>query len=350
MDDSIALLIYIILPILEKNGIDDELRCFRLLNDLKEISVLRSDFCKKNSTENWQNKFFESDKIILDYNHEIGMEKDLILCNNEIEIENEIEKLKRANLPPGLVSSFELTNPIYANLNNIEWDENGENYFRVLAASQIPPQGWSDIIEHMRFRLEMTADEYDNGSLVHFHGSSAISVVDRNSEVDLLIRIPILNTNALSKIIENKKIKQKIIENSNQLKNILDNKIIEKTQFALIKVQDCIAVTRVTITEHINKQKKLYDTRQLSKLNADSELICKIGDRTSEAILKIIDTQKHENSAITVQDNELKLLKESLIINENLIHTSREDVLKTFSELVPNIGYQIEKTTDHYGK
>ena len=274
-----------------------------------------------------------------DYDEDAEYEKELSAnetwCESKQNLHHEVVR-----------SPFELINPYSVDISYTEYGISGEQIFKVLAGSQVAPTGWSDVTEHMRFRLEMSVDEYEAGSIVSFYGSSAISVCDRNSQVDLLIKIPSLGEKVTKLLVEKKEINTKIQEISSPLPTLVN---INKSQFILTKISECISMTRNTVIEHVNKQKKNIDARSLSKLNADSELICKIGDRLTESSQKYIDTQKHDNSEFKITNSTIKKLRVSLSNIEKNILMDQENMLNMLGGMVPHIGYHIEKTEKSFG-
>ena len=110
-------------------------------------------------------------------------------------------------------------------------------------------------------------------------------------------------------------------------------------------------MTRGTITQHINKLKRNpVDARQLSKLNADSELICKIGDRVSETSIKQLENEKNDNVEYAAGSIESKKLKVVLSTCEKNILAVREGTMGALTALVPDIGYAVMSSQSPFGK
>ena len=364
-DDCIALLIYIVLPILEKRGIKEDLRTFSLLEYLCDYRFYRSkyfDFANIMEPTGLMGNYYNSKNI--DNSSSNNNSKNNNNSNNnsstkEIDKDMEYEKelllneswyKSKQNVASKQIidSPFDLINPSSVNINNTEYGLYGEPVYAILAHSQLAPFGWGDVIEHVRFRLELSLDEYEVGSVVSFYGSSALSVCDRNSKVNLMIKIPSLGEKTLKLMSEKNEIKQKIM---NSIPTTLSSTmLINKSQYILSKISDCILLTRNTIIEHVNKQKKIIDTRSLSKLNADSELICKIGDRLIESSQKDIAIHKQENNDLKLTNNFLKKLRTSLVNIEKNILLDRENMLNMLGGLVPHIGYHVHQTEETYGK
>ena len=244
-------------------------------------------------------------------------------------------------------SPFPSVSPAFGiNVNEVEWGENGDSFFRALALTQSHPLGWNDVVEHMRFRLEMLVDGYQAGSTVSLTGSSALGVCDGTAEVDLLLRLPIFENQLKTLLSEKKELKKSIAALLP-----LDYSAITSAQFVLNKIQDCISMTRGTITQHINKLKRNpVDARQLSKLNADSELICKIGDRVSETSIKTLENEKNDNVEYAAGSIESKTLKVALSTCEKNILSVREGTMGALTSLVPDIGYAVMSSQSPFGK
>lgn len=103
--------------------------------------------------------------------------------------------------------------------------------------------------------------------------------------------------------------------------------------------------------EHIEKLKKrTIEARILSKLNADSDLICKIGDRISETSQKNLDIQKYENAQFTGSAAVSKSLKVALSACETNIAVAKSTATNMLRAKLPNIGYNILKPHEQYGK
>ena len=103
--------------------------------------------------------------------------------------------------------------------------------------------------------------------------------------------------------------------------------------------------------EHIEKLKKrTMEARVLSKLNADSDLICKIGDRIGETSQKNLDTQKNENAQYTETAVESKMLKVALSACETNIAVAKSTATNMLKSKLPNIGYNILQPHEQYGK
>ena len=329
-----------VLPVLEKRGINEELRTPRLLKYLSDYRSYRENFFdERNGAEPTG---FVGRNMSKSANYDEDAEYEEELLANEKWCES------KQNVRPEVVRSpFELINPCSVDISYAEYGISGEPVFKMLASSQVSPIGWCDVTEHMRFRLEMAIDEYEAGSIVSIYGSSAISVCDRNSQVDLLIKIPSLGEKTMKLLVDKKEMNSKIQEISSPLPSLVN---INKSQFILTKITECISVTRSTVIEHVNKQKKNIDARSLSKLNADSELICKIGDRLTESSQKEIDSQKPDNSEFKTTNSAIKKLRVSLSNIEKNILLDQENMLNMLGGMVPHIGYHIEKTDKSFGK
>jgi hypothetical protein len=96
-------------------------------------------------------------------------------------------------------------------------------------------------------------------------------------------------------------------------------------------------------------KKNPVEARLLSKLNADSELICKIGDRMNETSQKNLDTQKNENAQFMVSSVESKKLKVTLSTCEKNLTSARESMMGVVGGMVPHIGYHIVHSSEQYG-
>jgi hypothetical protein len=101
-------------------------------------------------------------------------------------------------------------------------------------------------------------------------GSAALDLCDSKAEVDLLLSLPSTDVKNTIHIKEKTdlliEIKNLDIINENEKEKVLTN------------VQNSLIHIRQVISEYINNLKKsTIEPRKISKLNADSELICKIG-------------------------------------------------------------------------
>ena len=333
LDDCIALLVYIVLPVLDKTGLQEDLRTPRLLRELKEYRILIGEYSKdkKGSVPDaWEGQAEGPNSNFHD-----DLEREVIL--------NDSWYLDTAST---VSSPFSPVSPATnVNLNNMEWGSNGDVFLNALALTQVPPSGWADVIEHMRFRLEMLVDEYEKGSAVSLHGASALGMCDRNAEVDLVVAIPSLCESSSALLAERAELKSAI---STLLPPHLEG--ITAAQFVLGTLQECVSTTRGTIQEHVCKVKKNpIEARLLSKLNADSELICKIGDRMNETSQKNLDTQKNENAQFMVSSVETKQLKVTLSTCEKNLASTRESMMSMVGGMVPHIGYHIVHSSEQYG-
>jgi hypothetical protein len=62
--------------------------------------------------------------------------------------------------------------------------------------------GWDDVIEHMRFRLELLVNEVESSSTISLYGSAALDLCDSKAEVDLLLSLPTINAKNIVHIKE----------------------------------------------------------------------------------------------------------------------------------------------------
>ena len=340
LDDCISLLVYVILPVLEKRGLAEDLRTPRLLKELKEYRLLVGEHLKnkdhktQSASTGWPGMIPQEGSL-----HNTSRDD----CDREIAINQlwySAPKVMQYSPFPSVSPAFGI------NVNGVEWGENGDSFFRALAQTQSHPLGWNDVVEHMRFRLEMLVDGYQAGSTVSLTGSSALGVCDGTAEVDLLLRLPIFENQLKTLLTEKNELKKSI---ASLLP--LDYTTITSAQFVLNKIQDCISMTRGTITQHINKLKRNpVDARQLSKLNADSELICKIGDRVSETSIKQLENEKNDNVEYAAGSIESKKLKVVLSTCEKNILAVREGTMGALTALVPDIGYAVMSSQSPFGK
>lgn len=334
---------YVVLPVLEKRGLADDLRSPRLLKELKEYRLLVGEHLKNKDSKDskaqgvtvgWPGMHSQDGSL-----HNTSRDD----CDREIAI----NQLWYSTPKAMQYSPFPTVSPAFGtNVNGVDWGENGDSFFRALALTQFYPPGWNDVVEHMRFRLEMLVDGYQAGSTVSLTGSSALGVCDGTAEVDLLLRLPVFE-NTLKTLTKER----------NELKKSISALLpaeysgITAAQFVLNKIQDCISMTRGTISQHINKLKRSpVDARQLSKLNADSELICKIGDRVSETSIKTLENEKNENAEYTAGSAESKKLKVTLSTCEKNIQAAREGTMGALTDLVPDIGYIVQSSQSPFGK
>jgi hypothetical protein len=197
LDDCISLLVHIVLPVLDKTGLQDDLRTPRLLRELKEYRILIGEYSKVSKgtvPDGWEGQ--EG----LNSNFNDDLEREVILNDSWY-----LDTAAPVSSPFSPVSPA--TN---VNLNAMEWGTNGDVFLNALALTQVPPSGWADVIEHMRFRLEMLVDDYEKGSVVSLHGASALGVCDRNAEVDLVVAIPSLSESSSVLLTERAELKKAI--------------------------------------------------------------------------------------------------------------------------------------------
>jgi hypothetical protein len=197
LDDCISLLVHIVLPVLDKTGLQDDLRTPRLLRELKEYRILIGEYSKVSKgtvPDGWEGQ--EG----LNSNFNDDLEREVILNDSWY-----LDTAAPVSSPFSPVSPA--TN---VNLNTMEWGTNGDVFLNALALTQVPPSGWADVIEHMRFRLEMLVDDYEKGSAVSLHGASALGVCDRNAEVDLVVAIPSLSESSTVLLAERAELKKAI--------------------------------------------------------------------------------------------------------------------------------------------
>jgi hypothetical protein len=395
LDDCISLLVHIVLPVLDKTGLQDDLRTPRLLRELKEYRILIGEYSKVSKgtvPDGWEGQ--EG----LNSNFNDDLEREVILNDSWY-----LDTAAPVSSPFSPVSPA--TN---VNLNAMEWGTNGDVFLNALALTQVPPSGWADVIEHMRFRLEMLVDDYEKGSVVSLHGASALGVCDRNAEVDLVVAIPSLSESSSVLLTERAELKKAIssllpphIESITAAQFVLGTlqryvshiyrliflfdtsslsffiSFLHPFPHSLLSpslsplrlplllstlshsipsllipgtLQECVSTTRGTISEHVSKVKKNpVEARLLSKLNADSELICKIGDRMNETSQKNLDTQKNENAQFMVSSVESKKLKVTLSTCEKNLTSARESMMGVVGGMVPHIGYHIVHSSEQYG-
>ena len=200
------MLVYVVLPVLDKRGLSEDLRTPRLLRELQEYRALIGEYSAGPRTNiprpslDWQGTFFHSDS------HECAF-------NDQFEREIALNDLwyggasDQAHLSP-----FAPVSPLnHTDLQAVEWGVGGDSFMRSLALTQVPASGWTDVTEHMRYRLEMLLEEVEPGSAVTLQGSSCLCVCDRNGEVDILVKVHSLSEKTTVLSCERTELKKKIL-------------------------------------------------------------------------------------------------------------------------------------------
>ena len=207
LDDCIAVLVYVVLPVLDKRGLTEDLRTPRLLRELQEYRALVGEYSAGPRTNiprpslDWQGTFFHSDSHESAFNDQFERE----IALNDLWYGGDSSDLAHPS-PFAPLSPLNCTD-----LLSTEWGVGGDIFMKSLALTQVPTSGWSDVIEHMRFRLEMLLDEVEPGSAVTLQGSSCLCVCDRNGEVDILVKVQSLSDKTALLASQRVELKKKIL-------------------------------------------------------------------------------------------------------------------------------------------
>jgi hypothetical protein len=172
----------------------------------------------------------------------------------------------------------------------------------------LSPAGWTEVCEHVRYRVEAMVQVFQRDSNVHLFGGTVFGLHCQQDSVDFTALLPLTEMTEYKYLAKKRDLAKRI--------KVLENALCVQlqTDSALAHFRAAIAHIRNTVAQNmasvatIGGADGLSKARNASKLNADVELICKFGERYVNTLQNELDISRRQPQlrALLEQLNNLK--------------------------------------------
>ena len=262
--------------------------------------------------------------------------KDMIPFSSENLLQSLIDEVNWCTLSPIKTEKMsQVDNSLNNAFNNKTFLQSIDQIFYQLKTDIFLPEDWIDSISHIKSKLQLLLDANMKNVTIAEHGAIVIGLGNSSTEVDFVVNIAETELFESECLNSRKDISRRI--------SILENSLRRELDFdnAVKFLQICISDLRTHMRECM-KGNSSHDNstrfRDFSKLNTDTDVMCKSGDRYIENILNEIQSQRLQPSLKALLE-QLKALRIQLDEVVESIEVIKTQTLLNLSCNISQIGY-----------
>lgn len=214
----------------------------------------------------------------------------------------------------------------------------------VAGEQQQSPFGWTELVEHIRFRLQTLLAEYSPSTTVTLHGAAITGLTDATTEIDLSFNskeFGDMESTVRTKrndVLRRIKTVESALAGVLQLDKALDNirACMKDIRQALLSNSDAVRAQR--FSAGADDDLAVIDARKAAKANADGEMMCKFGDRLVE-VRQAEALRSRQQVQVKALLEQLTLLRKESQELQMTIDLSRTQSLERLAPLLRDLGY-----------
>lgn len=317
-----------------------------------ELSSKVDKFAMETNTSNLTTSSHSKDNLIvcigaldeLINNSAYEQTKDMATFTSETLLQNLIDQVNWCSPSSTRNDKIsEVDNSLMLSCNDSDWLQSVDQAFYQLKNNLLLPDDWADVVGHIKFRLQSMLDMNHKGLSVVEHGTAVIGIGhSQSTDTDLIINLAETEQFEMECLNSRKDISRRISILENSLKQEI------QTDTAIKYLQQCLSDERSNVREciksnpsHMNNNGSVDNLTRLkvfSKLTADSEMMCKIGDRFIEHAVLEIQSMRTQPSLRALLE-QLKTLRAQLEEVTESIEIIKTQTLLNLSCNLSQLGY-----------
>jgi hypothetical protein len=201
----------------------------------------------------------------------------------------------------------------------------------------LSPSSWVEVCEHIRFRLEAMVQIFQRDSNVHLFGGAVLGLHCQQDVVDFTALLPVTEMTEYKYLAKKRDLAKRI-------KSLEAALVLQlQTDAALGQLRLAIAHIRSAMAQGMNSPATsgpdgVAKARNMSKLNADVELICKFGERFATTIQGEVENSRRQPQLRALME-QLQSLRAQHAQIVNSLETTKTKEIEGLKSALSQFGY-----------